>query len=139
MTPVGPGGPTAVKCGMNQIVATETPVETETVIVIASAAGTIETEAKAVSVTEAETVETTDPDRETDATTRMIAPHHQIITDETAEGTETEAAETNAEAETVIDERALAGTTIEMIAMVTTETEDVRSPNEYITIQPFAN
>lgn len=110
---------------MNQIVATETPVETETVI--ASAAGTIETEEKAVTETEAETVETTDPARETDATTRMIAPHHRIITDETAEGTETEAAEVNAEAETVIDERALAGTTIEMTAMAITETEDVRN------------
>lgn len=118
---------------MNQIVATETPVETETVI--ASAAGTIETEEKAVTVTEDETVETTDHDRETDATTRMIAPHHRTITDETAGGTETEAAEINAEAETAIDERALAATMIEMIAMAITETEDVRSPKRRCTIR----
>lgn len=118
---------------MNQIVATETPVETETVI--ATAAGTIETELKAVTATEDETVATTDHDREIDATTRMIVPHRQIATDETVEGTGTDAAETNAEAETVIDERALAGTTIGMIAMATTETEDVRSPKRRYIIQ----
>jgi hypothetical protein len=112
---------------MNQIVAIETPVETEIVIVIATAAGTIETEEKAVIVTEDETVETTDHDRETDVTTRMIAPYHQIITDETVEEIETEAAEIGAEDETATDERVLAGTTIEMIVMAITETEDVRS------------
>lgn len=101
---------------MNQIVATETLVETETETVIATAAMTIETEPKAVTVTADETVATTDHDREIAATIRRIAPHHRIATDETAEGTETEAAETSAEAETAIDERALAGTT--------TETED---------------
>lgn len=115
---------------MNQIAAIETPVETETETVMASVAGTIGTEEKVVTVAEDETVETTDHDRETDATTRTIAPHLPIINDETAEGTETEAAEINAEDETALDERALADTTIEMIVMAITETEDVRRPKD---------
>lgn len=115
---------------MNQIVATETLLETETenVIEIMSAAGTVEIEEGAVTVTEDETAEATDHDRETDAITRMIAPCHRITSDGSVEETETEAAEVGAEDETVIDEGALAGMMIEMIVMAIIETEDVRSP-----------
>lgn len=123
-------GLTAVKCGMNQTAAIETLLETEigNVIEIASAAGTIEIEERAVTVIEDETVEAIDRDRETDATTRMIAPCHRITTDGTVGETETEAAEIGAEDETAIDERALAGMTTGMIAMAIIETGDVRGP-----------
>ncbi|GFP55481.1 U4/U6.U5 tri-snRNP-associated protein 3-like protein C162.01c [Trichoderma asperellum] len=101
--------------------------ETGTVTEIASAAGTIEIEERAVTATEDETAEPTDHDHETDATTRTIAPCHLITTDEIVGETETEAAEIGAEDETGIDERALTGMTTEMIVMAITETEDPQS------------
>lgn len=81
-----------------------------------------------MTVTEDETAAPTDHDRETDATTRTIAPCHRITTDEIVGETEAEAAEIGAEDETGIDERALAGMAIEMTVMAITETEDVRKP-----------
>ncbi|KAK4066969.1 uncharacterized protein Triagg1_7969 [Trichoderma aggressivum f. europaeum] len=118
MIHAAPGGPTAVKCGMIQTVATETLPE----IASASAAGTIEIEREIE--TEDETAEGTDRGHENDVITREIAQCHRISTDKTVGGTEIEAAEIVAQDEMEIGGTALVDRTIGMTVMTLRKTND---------------